>query len=492
MSDFINPYNFVRASKQETQRLPYLSHDRFQENHHSGKIECILEVRTPLFIPDPDKTRWESKDVATGDQDLSKNETIVFKVDGKQIAILRKHNGTSLNEGEYIGTITEVNPKKKVCKFTTSYDLGTNGHKMMEFFRYDGSPAIPPTSLKGMIRSVVEAASNSCFSQFEREKLGKRLDPESRLIKINSGLLPCSDHGDLQMLCPACRMFGVVLQSKQRESDKETAYAGRIVVGMGRVDSSAPELTSELIPLHILSSPKPTYAPFYVTNKKNEYLEDYNRDDSYLRGRKFYFHIPNTAAETVKRESGKRDNQNSSVELLTKGTFRFTVDFENLSEYELGLLLYALQLEEGMMHKLGMGKPLGLGSAKITIDHSKSFLINRKKRYQTLWLDDAPEMTGEDELDVDKFIKAFKAKQSGAPSNASDNDIEQKFSALAYIADLRTLLSFNNWQDVKYPRAKDKRGNLAGYAWFSWNKTQKQPLPTASETKNGKKLTGWE
>ena len=40
------------------------------------------------------------------------------------------------------------------------------------------------------------------------------------------------------------------------------------------------------------------------------------------------------------------------------------VDFDNLSPRELGLLLYALKPAEGFRHKLGMGKPIGLGGVR--------------------------------------------------------------------------------------------------------------------------------
>ncbi|MBK6744816.1 MAG: hypothetical protein IPG66_18425 [Hydrogenophilales bacterium] len=59
--------------------------------------------------------------------------------------------------------------------------------------------------------------------------------------------------------------------------------------------------------------------------------------------------------------------------------FHFHLDFENLSEWELGALCYALQPSLDYRHKLGMGKPLGLGS--IHIEPVGMFLVNRVKRY---------------------------------------------------------------------------------------------------------------
>ena len=60
-------------------------------------------------------------------------------------------------------------------------------------------------------------------------------------------------------------------------------------------------------------------------------------------------------------------------------TFNFHVDFNNLLEWELGLLCYALKPNANYCHKIGMGKPLGLGSVDIEISSLRT--INRRKRY---------------------------------------------------------------------------------------------------------------
>jgi len=61
--------------------------------------------------------------------------------------------------------------------------------------------------------------------------------------------------------------------------------------------------------------------------------------------------------------------------------FEFDVYFENLTKEELALLIWCLELENSMLHKLGHGKPLGLGTIKINIDHENSYLVYTKQRY---------------------------------------------------------------------------------------------------------------
>ncbi|MFN8348812.1 MAG: RAMP superfamily CRISPR-associated protein [Spirosomataceae bacterium] len=63
-------------------------------------------------------------------------------------------------------------------------------------------------------------------------------------------------------------------------------------------------------------------------------------------------------------------------------TFNGRIRFDNLTEVELGALLRALNLPEGCCHKIGMGKPLGLGSIKVKADLT---LVDREKKYSQLF-----------------------------------------------------------------------------------------------------------
>ena len=63
-------------------------------------------------------------------------------------------------------------------------------------------------------------------------------------------------------------------------------------------------------------------------------------------------------------ESDKPDDSQYAIIRPVRAGVVFTgrARFENLTGIELGVLLAALSLPEGCMHKLGMAKPLGLGS----------------------------------------------------------------------------------------------------------------------------------
>ena len=153
---FLNPYNFVRylpvpdppvwdADAQLLERCAPPPHDRYVGL--TGRIVCRLEAVTPLFISDSHDVR-----VAT-----------VTLADGRQVE-----------------------------------------HKSYRFFQYAGQDAIPASSLRGMIRSVFEAVTNSPFSVFNGdERLEYRLDPaEARRLK--PGIVRALPEGDQPGIIALC------------------------------------------------------------------------------------------------------------------------------------------------------------------------------------------------------------------------------------------------------------------------------------------------
>jgi hypothetical protein len=69
------------------------------------------------------------------------------------------------------------------------------------------------------------------------------------------------------------------------------------------------------------------------------------------------------------------------------------VDYTNLTEAEMSLLLFALTLWDDTCHKAGMGKPIGLGSAKIEIVELTT--LDRNARYKELGAGWGETLTGQ-------------------------------------------------------------------------------------------------
>ena len=111
----------------------------------------------------------------------------------------------------------------------------------------------------------------------------------------------------------------------------------------------------------VLGSPKPGYFPGYLKNGAA-----YTDDHLELRGYKQYW------MKNIQNGVGTdKDNVVSVLKPLPIGT-RFTgvIHYKNLYEDELGLLLWAIRLENECYHQIGMGKPYGFGcirTAKICL-----------------------------------------------------------------------------------------------------------------------------
>ena len=162
---------------------------------------------------------------------------------------------------------------------------------------------------------------------------------------------------------------------------------------------------------------------FYLKLKSKsqyEFLKDLtkaNRSVKFLRYRFYYIDPQIDVVERMKKfqygkdKNGKEKAQTKPIKTLPKNSvFKGRIRFDNLTDCELGLLLLAIDLPEHHAHKVGMGKPLGMGSVRFKITDLN--LIKRKERYSavfkdTNWNVGANEALSEQGLKKEK-IEAFK------------------------------------------------------------------------------------
>jgi len=172
------------------------------------------------------------------------------------------------------------------------------------------------------------------------------------------------------------------------------ARGGRVFVSDAVLDGSPEGIWHDEITPNVLSGPKPTAIQLYLTQKapdRPKELRHYESDpelESTLRGHKLYWHKGDVALSSVQADPGQASRfstQYTRIRPVKSGVrFDFTIWFENLSDMELGVLLWVLNLagDEKYRLKLGMGKPLGLGSVRIT--HTLQ-LTDRRRRYARLF-----------------------------------------------------------------------------------------------------------
>ena len=203
---------------------------------------------------------------------------------------------------------------------------------------------------------------------------------------------------------------------------KEHAYRSRVSVG----DFPAQDGAEEGGPISlILGQPKPSWYPGYITDG-----EHYNEDGFSLRGFKLYWQ-KDAALPPV--EEGK-DSVKTVMRPLTAGTiFRGIIRYKNLHPDELGLLLWALRLEDGCRQSLGMAKPYGFGRMRLEIEKLLEYDI--QKLYTVGGLCAGPEQAPDGAVEryihqFDTFIcEQLRVKKPSAikPSITSQGDIQDFF-----------------------------------------------------------------
>ena len=228
--------------------------------------------------------------------------------------------------------------------------------------------------LKAGMCVYVRRSSNGQVTDLFPVSISRKLYDKSPLQSVPPTLLPATSIAELS---PADRLFGWVSQDSKTGSTP--AYRSQVRIGVVECRTPANEaIVNEPKTLAILGQPKPAQGRFYVGNNNGyAYPKGGTKEErgytvsNRIRGPKVYPHhaqgvVPEDAYSAV------NDNQNRTVEgYVAKGTeFAFDLHFTNLSQMELGALLWLFQLPPDHFLRLGLGKPLGFGSLHLEIENA--------------------------------------------------------------------------------------------------------------------------
>ncbi len=269
----------------------------------------------------------------------------------------------------------------------------------------------------------------------------------NKVINMLGVYAPCED---INNLCPGCSLFGSII--------KNAAKASRVrFCDAEPSKDSGVKITEDYVPLKILSSPHLNSTEFYsipngIGNFSNVPRWEYNYKGVSLRGRKFYLHNPKAATdpsvysekEIIYSESGKP--LNSAYKLAESGKFTFKVYFDHISRSELQSLVWSLTLgnEDGSKkycHKLGHGKPLGLGSVLITVNEIKTRTVTEGYKIES------------------------------ATAGKLMNDYKPPIYGTSTLAALLTMCDYTyaDGENIAYPLGQNKKGEVNTMHWFSLN-----------------------
>ena len=305
----------------------------------------------------------------------------------------------------------------------------------------------------------------------------------SPLDLVPKDFRPCNS----KELCFACRMFGTIgdntKSKKENDNSKNEKFSisSKVFISdalsINERNEDTKKIMEDIITLDPLGEPHPSLASFYLEKGT------YDNEISQIRGRKFYWHhkeqIKAGREYKVYLDSIKNQGDNkkivSTIQFLQPHqNFQFEVSFRNLTEEELGILIYSLELEPGLLHKFGKAKALGFGSCEIKITDC---LLESTEKYDSF-------VKAYEKIDKEKYLEIVKEKYK-----LNTNERKE-------IVELKAILKSTNYLDFKetpYPKEKGKIKGSNTVNWFVNRKNDKNfKLPTISDyikedEKKGKK-----
>ena len=208
----------------------------------------------------------------------------------------------------------------------------------------------------------------------------------------------------------------------------------------------------------ILGEPKPGYYPGYVKDGMH-----YAEEEFQLRGYKQYWlhEVKETTVPEGKEKVG------TELKLLPAGCeFQGVIRFRNLTEDELGLLLWALCLQKDCYQTIGMGKPYGYGRIKLTIDALKEM------RWSDLYgvTPDGQPVINTTER-IDDYIRTF------------DEYISSKLYIKKPSKEHPSITTQPEIQDFFYIKSSIRPAEEVSYMELPEYKNTRAPLPTISDSR---------
>jgi CRISPR/Cas system CSM-associated protein Csm3 (group 7 of RAMP superfamily) len=319
------PYDFVPFPKERPDRKQGAGQDKLNPRLLSGTLELTLHTLTPVHV-------------GLGYSDFIK-----------------------AGDREYLAALQASKPVREADAVRRRY-------------------LIPGSSIKGAVRSIVEAITRSCI----------RITQGRHRPYIPQGYGGCMSVNDL---CIACRLFGA------------QDYQGHVSFE----DAVAPKGSLVLLGTPLLWTPA----------RGGRGLPPRYLQGNQARGRKFYRHArPPSGVDP-------RACIKSGAELPLR------IHFLNLSEAELGVLLTALgqHPDHRFPIKLGGGKPVGLGSVQI--------ILNRVTLLQGVDALKATGRLGQARTLEGSDLNAFIERCANAANTLIDNDALGELKTILDEAGLR-------------------------------------------------------
>lgn len=205
----------------------------------------------------------------------------------------------------------------------------------------------------------------------------------------------------------------------------------------------------------ILSEPHPSSVQLYLKqdSKNPKELRNYNNEGFRIRGIKQYWIREEINKSSINNKNKKIETRLKAIPKQTK--FKGRINYENLTEDELGLILWAIKVTPEAHENIGMGKPYGYGNVEFT--NIKVYKENIEKKYSSMSNDFY------EEIDREEYIEKYK--------NRFDLDIDKQECYKEFVTLKTNIIKKKDKDDFRYMRIGNGKNEFS----------EKLPLLKASE-----------
>ncbi|WP_019606014.1 hypothetical protein [Teredinibacter turnerae] len=536
MTKFYNPYNFVPLKRDlDGARLTKNKDILFSQPR---KEVTENDSQAPDSLPFA-KACEQNNDIAKGNTHIrhdawlnclpGSNEPLFS---GKIIAQLVTKSPTIVgNKHDKNKQITNNNKQGQGRRGTKENTATT-----VNAYKYKEETTLPGSALRGMISTITEILSQSNMRVLTNQPYSARAarqppEPIGSSHQYFGGFLPFGAAPNASTLSVAEQMFGVVEQTqtilasqdvepRKTGDTQKRCLASRIkvsdAVSLGAVKMYNESDSAKLL-LNILSGPKaPSPAMYFKGAARQKYLSKGEMSNRHKQGEHLEC-VPNGWKRYLPRgdikepdwveqqaNSERQDLRMQANPMAAGNTFYFPIEFDNLTKPELTLLLYAISPQPHFKHRLGLGKPLGLGMVELAVE--RLMIIDRSSRYSVSALCE------EQGTPTPRYSEVY----SGSSANPS-SELEAQFpleyntrapekplsdwyneeqlgsehslidkSSLSILRKLGDEKMLNPNFGVHYPRSTNEPGEQKSFKWFvdNQNPAKQQFLPAVSANEN--------
>ncbi|MGN0465823.1 MAG: TIGR03986 family CRISPR-associated RAMP protein [Lachnospiraceae bacterium] len=451
---------------QDGKKYFFKSYSKEIEVGHRRRIKRYFVDGTPSLKQMKDKKKFgylmRGEIEPKGTESTTKKYVVLFsKKNGEQEEII--FDETLQNQMENILSIYEADSNSYI-EYAKRY---------REFLDGDGEEYFPIYARKLWFYEEVDGEGKYMI-QVSPAAISKQVYKKKVRNLINEKLKPCTS---LKDICPACSLFGMVNSKGKKEKGVLKSKASKIrfsdlTLENRNVDFST--LFCKRITIEELASPKISNAQMYLSTPMDVApaleVKDWNYDywvDQYgkihdyeakINGRKFYWHHPEFMlheAEVTKRNVTIRP-------LREKKSFIGNIFFDGITKKQLEQIVYLCDISgtEEYGYKIGMGKPLGMGSIlmKVSSITFRKFDINKDE----LYVEDKIDFKKEEERN--KYLNQYRYGYTDV--GFLDGKIQQDFEMIMKF-------SKANNETISYPytlEQVDEEIMSEGFQWFVANK----------------------